>query len=48
VKTLKVGDPREPDTIIGPLIRSSQCGFIRSRIDSAVAAGARLICGGGY
>jgi vanillin dehydrogenase len=46
VKKLKVGDPHEPDTIIGPLIRGSQCGFIRSRIESAQSAGARVACGG--
>jgi aldehyde dehydrogenase (NAD+) len=48
VKKLKVGDPREPDTIIGPLIRSSQCEFIRNRIASALSVGARLMCGGNY
>jgi aldehyde dehydrogenase (NAD+) len=48
VRTLKVGDPREHDTVIGPLIRGSQCGFIRSRIDAAEAAGARVLCGGTF
>ncbi len=48
VRTLKVGDPREHDTVIGPLIRTSQCGFIRSRIDAAEAAGARVLCGGTF
>jgi aldehyde dehydrogenase (NAD+) len=48
VRTLKMGDPREPDTVIGPLIRSSQCGFIRSRIEAAEAAGARVLCGGTF
>lgn len=48
VKTLKVGDPRDPHTIIGPLIRGSQCEFIDKRIKSSVAAGARVLTGGGY
>jgi len=48
VKTLQVGNPRDPHTVIGPLIRASQCGFIDTRIKSSVAAGARLMCGGTY
>jgi aldehyde dehydrogenase (NAD+) len=48
VKSLKVGDPRDPDTVIGPLIRASQCPFIASRIESSTAAGARVLCGGTY
>jgi len=47
-KSLKVGDPRDPHTVIGPLIRSSQCGFIDSRIKSSEKAGARVLCGGTY
>jgi len=45
-RTIKVGDPRDPDTVIGPLIRLSQCDFIRGQIDDAVAKGARVCCGG--
>ncbi len=48
VKTLKVGDPRDPQTVIGPLIRASQCPFIASRIEASKAAGARVLCGGTY
>ena len=48
VKTLKVGDPRDPHTVIGPLIRTSQCGFIDKRIKSSVASGARVLTGGGF
>jgi aldehyde dehydrogenase (NAD+) len=48
VKSLKVGDPRDPHTIIGPLIRASQCPFIATRIDAAKTAGARVLCGGTY
>jgi vanillin dehydrogenase len=48
VKTLKVGDPHDPHTVIGPLIRASQCPFIASRIEASKAAGARVLCGGTY
>ena len=48
VRSLKVGDPRDPNTVIGPLIRASQCPFIASRIESSKAAGARVLCGGTY
>jgi aldehyde dehydrogenase (NAD+) len=48
VKTLKVGDPRDPHTVIGPLIRASQCPFIAERIESSKQQGARVVCGGTY
>ena len=48
VKSLKVGDPHDPDTVIGPLIRASQCPFIAGRIESSKAQGARVLCGGAY
>jgi acyl-CoA reductase-like NAD-dependent aldehyde dehydrogenase len=44
-KSLKVGDPREPDTIIGPLIRGTQCAVIDGHIEDAVNKGATLLCG---
>jgi vanillin dehydrogenase len=45
---LQVGDPRDPHTVIGPLIRSSQCPMIDRKVKDAVAGGARLLCGGKY
>lgn len=48
VKTLKVGDPHDPQTVIGPLIRASQCPFIAGRIDLSTQQGARVMCGGTY
>lgn len=48
VKTLKMGDPRHPQTVIGPLIRASQCQMIDARVKTSVAAGARLLVGGTY
>src|SRR5262245_1980405 len=47
-KKLKVGDPRDPHTVIGPLIRAYQCEFISKRITSSVAAGAQVLTGGGF
>jgi vanillin dehydrogenase len=47
-KTLQVGDPRDPHTVIGPLIRSSQCQMIDRKIKEAVASGARVLTGGTY
>lgn len=45
VKTLKVGDPEDPTTIIGPLIEEAQCHFIDGLVDDAVAKGANLLSG---
>jgi aldehyde dehydrogenase (NAD+) len=46
--SMKVGDPRDPHTVIGPLIRSSQCPMIDGKVKAAVSAGARLLTGGKY
>jgi len=43
---LKVGDPHEKDTIIGPLIRKEQCAVLDGHIADAVGKGARLLTGG--
>ena len=45
VKTLKVGSPEDPTTIVGPLIEEAQCEFIDSLVDDAVAKGANLLSG---
>jgi acyl-CoA reductase-like NAD-dependent aldehyde dehydrogenase len=45
-KGLKTGDPREHDTVIGPLINGSALDMVRSRVEGAVAAGAKLLAGG--
>jgi acyl-CoA reductase-like NAD-dependent aldehyde dehydrogenase len=46
VKGLKVGNPAEHDTVIGPLINDSALDLVRSRVESAVAQGAKLLAGG--
>ena len=45
--TLKTGDPKEHDTIIGPVINADALETIRSRVDAAVQAGAKVLAGGG-
>jgi acyl-CoA reductase-like NAD-dependent aldehyde dehydrogenase len=44
---LKLGDPKEMDTIIGPLINASALATVQRRVDAAAAAGARVLTGGG-
>jgi aldehyde dehydrogenase (NAD+) len=43
---LKVGDPDEPDTAIGPLINQAQCDRLRDIVERTVAEGARILLGG--
>lgn len=45
-KKLRVGDPREIGNCIGPVINATQLGKIRAQVDEAVAAGAKILCGG--
>ena len=45
-KTLKAGDPKEQDTIIGPLINESALSMVKGRVDEAVAKGAKVLAGG--
>ena len=45
-KNLKAGDPKEPDTIIGPLINEDAAATVKGRVEDAVAKGARLLAGG--
>jgi aldehyde dehydrogenase (NAD+)/betaine-aldehyde dehydrogenase len=44
---LKVGDPRDPTTILGPVITAAQRERIESSVARAVESGARIIAGGG-
>jgi len=43
---LKVGDPSEEDTFIGPLVRAEQQERVRSYIRLGIEEGARLVTGG--
>jgi acyl-CoA reductase-like NAD-dependent aldehyde dehydrogenase len=43
---LKVGDPREHDTIVGPLINRQALSTVAARVQDAVDRGARVLVGG--
>ena len=43
---LIVGAPEEPATEVGPLIRTAEVDRVSQWVDEAVAAGAKLLCGG--
>lgn len=45
-KSLKTGDPKEHDTIIGPLINEDALAMVKGRVEQAVAAGATVLAGG--
>jgi vanillin dehydrogenase len=45
-KTYKVGDPHDPQTVIGPLIRRTQCALIDEQVKDAVSKGAQVLTGG--
>jgi acyl-CoA reductase-like NAD-dependent aldehyde dehydrogenase len=45
-KGLKSGDPKKHDTIIGPLITGDALATVKSRVDDAVAKGAKVLAGG--
>jgi acyl-CoA reductase-like NAD-dependent aldehyde dehydrogenase len=44
---LKVGDPTELDTVVGPLISGAQRDRVEKHIATALEEGARLVAGGG-
>ena len=45
-RALRVGDPLDPRTEVGPMISHDQAAHVRELVDDAVAAGAALRCGG--
>ncbi|RMX04816.1 aldehyde dehydrogenase family protein [Corticibacter populi] len=45
-RTIRVGDPRSPETVVGPLVRESQAHFIMGQIEDAVGQGASVLTGG--
>jgi acyl-CoA reductase-like NAD-dependent aldehyde dehydrogenase len=47
-RRLKVGDPQDPDTVIGPLINQRQVDKLHRQVQEAIKQGARLVCGGKY
>ncbi|MER0241388.1 aldehyde dehydrogenase family protein [Streptomyces sp. 796.1] len=46
VKSLKVGDPRDPQTHIGPLINEGQAEAISGMVEQSIADGARALLRG--
>ncbi|WP_329349901.1 aldehyde dehydrogenase family protein [Streptomyces sp. NBC_01261] len=46
VKSLKVGDPRDPQTVIGPVINSSQADALSGVVEQAIAEGATALLHG--
>ena len=46
-KKLIAGDPKNEDTFIGPMISEKEATRLHGWIESAVAAGGKLLCGGG-
>ena len=46
VKNWKFGDPRNPDTLVGPLINEKAAKKVEELINDAVSKGARLLYGG--
>jgi aldehyde dehydrogenase (NAD+) len=46
VSKLKVGDPREPDTAIGPLINSNQVQALERMVQKGIAEGAKPVLRG--
>jgi acyl-CoA reductase-like NAD-dependent aldehyde dehydrogenase len=45
-QALKMGDPKDPDVFIGPMISEKEAARLDGWIQQAVAAGGRLLCGG--
>ena len=45
-RELKIGDPHDEDTFIGPMISEQEAARLHGWIEAAVAEGATLLCGG--
>ncbi len=46
VRGLKMGDPMQEDTYLGPLTRAAQVGVLQAQVADARARGARVLIGG--
>jgi acyl-CoA reductase-like NAD-dependent aldehyde dehydrogenase len=44
--SLRIGDPLDPDTDIGPMVSSRQREKVAAQVEAAIAAGAELVTGG--
>jgi acyl-CoA reductase-like NAD-dependent aldehyde dehydrogenase len=45
-RKLRVGDPKDEDTFIGPMISEAEASRLQGWVDEAVKAGASVLCGG--
>jgi acyl-CoA reductase-like NAD-dependent aldehyde dehydrogenase len=45
-RALKMGDPKDEDTFIGPMISEKEANRVHCWIEDAVARGGRVLCGG--
>jgi aldehyde dehydrogenase (NAD+) len=45
-RTLRMGDPRDPRTAIGPITSPTQLAKIQAHVEDAVARGAKVLAGG--
>jgi acyl-CoA reductase-like NAD-dependent aldehyde dehydrogenase len=45
-RALPTGDPRDPETFLGPMIDEREAIRVEAWIEEAVTAGARVLCGG--
>lgn len=43
---IKVGDPRDPETVMGPVANPRQFAKVRQMIAKGIEEGAKLVCGG--
>jgi aldehyde dehydrogenase (NAD+) len=46
VRKVRVGNPQEPATTMGPVVNAAQFERVQSYIRSGIGEGARLVCGG--
>jgi aldehyde dehydrogenase (NAD+) len=44
---VKVGDPRDPATVVGPLVDKAHLEFVEGHVERALANGAEIVAGGG-
>ena len=42
-RTYRLGDPRDPGTTLGPMVRAGAAEFVRGQVADAIAAGARSL-----
>ncbi|EER19573.1 aldehyde-dehydrogenase, putative [Perkinsus marinus ATCC 50983] len=47
VKSLRMGDPKDENTFIGPMIAEREASRLESAVEGAIRAGCTVLCGGG-